>query len=122
MAKNINHWCVVCGNGYHACDSCDEIKSFMPWRKLTDTAMHYQVFTVLKEYNNKLISKVEAIETLSRLDISDKDTYKDSAKKVLDEILSEDKTPRKNSKKKAATVNESVEVETDETDSDNLEA
>ena len=122
MAKNINHWCVVCGNGYHACDSCDEIKSFTPWRKLTDTAMHYQVFTVLKEYNNKLISTAEAIEMLSQLDISDKDTYKDSAKKVLDEILSEDKTPRKNSKKKAATVNESVEVETDETDSYNLEA
>ena len=122
MAKDINHWCVVCGKGYHACDSCDEIKSFTPWRKLTDTAMHYQVFTVLKEYNNKLISKAEAIEMLSRLDISDKDTYKDSAKKVLDEILSEDKAPRKNSKKKAVTVNESVEVETDETDSDNLEA
>ena len=58
MSKEINHWCVVCGKGYHACDSCNEIKSFTPWRSLTDSIEHFKIFTVLKEpyqtmYNNK---------------------------------------------------------------------
>lgn len=109
MAENINHWCVLCGTGYHACDTCDEIKSFVPWRRLTDTAMHYQVFTVLREYVNKVISKAEAREMLSRLDISDRDSYKDSSKKLLDEILKEDSTPRKNSKKKTVVDENSAD-------------
>lgn len=121
MAKNINHWCVLCGTGYHACDTCDEIKSFVPWRRLTDTAMHYQVFTVLREYVNKVISKAEAKEMLSRLDISDRATYKDSAKKILDEILTEDSAPRKNQKKKTAMIKETVTPETEEANSDNVE-
>lgn len=121
MAEKINHWCVLCGTGYHACDTCDEIKSFVPWRKLTDTVMHYQVFTVLREYVNKLISKAEAKELLSRLDISDRDNYKDSAKKVLDEIFAEDNIARKNSKRKATTTKEPVAPEIEEVDSDNAE-
>ena len=121
MAEKINHWCVLCGTGYHACDTCDEIKSFVPWRKLTDTVMHYQVFTVLRDYVNKLISKAEAKEMLSRLDVSDRDNYKDSAKKVLDEIFAEDNVARKNSKRKTTTTKEPVAPEIEEVDSDNAE-
>ena len=62
MSKEINHWCVVCGKGYHACDSCNETKSFTPWRALTDSIEHFKIFTVLKDFNNKLISKKEARE------------------------------------------------------------
>ena len=51
MSKEINHWCVVCGKGYHACDSCNETKSFTPWRALTDSIEHFKIFTVLKDFN-----------------------------------------------------------------------
>lgn len=89
MSKEINHWCVICGKGYHACDSCNEIKSFTSWRSLTDTIEHFKIFTILKDYNNKLISANEAKKLLSGIDLSDTDTFKPSAKKVLDEILRE---------------------------------
>lgn len=98
MSKEINHWCVVCGKGYHACDSCNETKSFTPWRSLTDSIEHYKIFTVLRNFNNKLISKEEARELLSTVDLSDKDSFKDSSKKVLDEIFKDDvvaKMPRR---------------------------
>ena len=71
MSKEINHWCVVCGKGYHACDSCNETKSFTPWRSLTDTIEHFKLFTILKDYNNKLIDKKEAKKMLSNIDLSD---------------------------------------------------
>lgn len=87
MPKEINHWCVVCGRGYHACDACDKTKSFTSWRSLTDSMEHFKIFTVLRNYNNKLIDKEEAKRLLSDIDLSDKDSYKDSAKRLLDEIL-----------------------------------
>ena len=98
MSKEINHWCVLCGKGYHACDSCSDVKSFTPWRTLTDTITHYAIFQTLKDYNNKLISKEEAKRLLQNTDLSDKDTYKDNVKRMLDEIFMEENvvdTPRK---------------------------
>ena len=87
--KEINHWCVLCGTGYHACDSCSKEKTFTPWRTLTDTIEHYKIFTVLKDYNNKLIDRDRAKELLSGLDLSGKENYKESSKKVLADIYME---------------------------------
>lgn len=84
--KEINHWCVLCGTGYHACDTCNKEKTFTPWRTLTDTIEHYKIFMVLKDYNNKLIDRDKAKELLSCLDLSGKENYKESAKKVLADI------------------------------------
>ena len=113
MSKEINLWCVVCGKGYHACDSCNETKSFTPWRSLTDSIEHYKIFTVLRNFNNKLISKEEARELLSTVDLSDKDSFKDSSKKVLDEIFKDDvvaKMPRR----KTVKNEEVAELKTDD--------
>lgn len=100
MAEKINHWCVVCGKGYYACDSCNETKTFSPWRTLTDSIEHFKIFTILKDYNNKIITKDEAKELLSSLNINDKESFKESSKKLIDEILKpysnvENKTYRK---------------------------
>lgn len=108
--KEINHWCVLCGVGYHACDTCAKEKTFTPWRTLTDTIEHYKIFTVLKDYNNKLIDRDKAKELLSCLDLSGKENYKENAKKVLSDIYtdtntefvniksSQNKKPRKSTK------------------------
>lgn len=100
MGKEINHWCVVCGKGYHACDSCNETKSFTPWRILTDTIEHFKIFTVLKDYNNKVITKKEARDLLANIDISDSDSFKESSKRVLEEILKQDTQKQKAPNKK----------------------
>lgn len=111
MSKEINHWCVVCGRGYHACDSCNETKSFTPWRTLTDSIEHFKIFTVLKDFNNKLISKKEARELLSNVDLSDKDSFKDSAKSVLAEIYKDDVVETKTTRKKNKVVAETEVTE-----------
>lgn len=100
MAKEINHWCVLCGKGYHACDFCDGTSTFTPWRSLTDTPEHFKIFTVLKDYNNHLISKKDARDLLSTMDLSDQNTFKDSSKKVLDEIFRENTVESKTVKRR----------------------
>ena len=118
MSKEINHWCVVCGKGYHACDSCNETKSFTPWRSLTDTIEHFKLFMTLKDYNNKLIDKKEAKKMLSNIDLSNKNSFKDSSKKLLNEILKEDVIERKVNRKKSDEV---VEAEVAKSVEENID-
>ena len=115
MSNKINHWCVVCGTGYHACDTCDEIKSFTPWRALTDTVEHYQIFLILKQFNNGIIDKEEAKSMLSGLDLSKRDTFKESAKNVLNEIFKEEAQTRKSVRKKSVedTVQNNDDIDGD---------
>lgn len=115
MSNKINHWCVVCGTGYHACDTCDEIKSFTPWRALTDTVEHYQIFLILKQFNNGIIDKEEAKSMLSGLDLSKRDTFKESAKNVLNEIFKDETLHRKSLRKKSAenTVQNNDDIDGD---------
>ena len=84
--KKINHYCVVCGVGYHACDSCVKEKTFTPWRTLTDTIEHFKIFMVLKDYNNKMIDRDQAKNLLSNVDLSGKENFKDSIKRLLADI------------------------------------
>lgn len=109
MSKEINHWCVVCGKGYHACDSCEKIKSYTPWRTLTDTIEHFAIFIVLKDYNNKIIDKQEARKLLENSDLSGRDSFKESSKKLLNEIFDNNITVEsKKIKKKSSVKDESI--------------
>ena len=61
MAENkINHHCIVCGKGYHACDTCQNIKGIAPWRAYTDTGGHYKIFSILQDYNEKKLGAEDA--------------------------------------------------------------
>ena len=116
MSNKINHWCIICGKGYHACDSCDSVKSFTPWRALADTADHYKIYMVIKQYNSKMITKNEAKTILENIDLTGMNSFKDNVKTVLNEILKEDVTTRKSSKKKAIEI--VVEESTTESDAE----
>ncbi|MCI8356685.1 MAG: hypothetical protein HFI51_00850 [Lachnospiraceae bacterium] len=84
--KKINHWCVLCGAGYHSCDLCSKTTAFTPWRTLTDTLEHFRIFMVLKDYNNQIIDREHAKELLSALDLSGHETYRESARRLLADI------------------------------------
>lgn len=107
MSERINHWCIICGKGYHACDSCSEIKEFKPWRTVTDTVQHYQIYAVIKEYNGKLIDKKEAKTMLNNIgvDLKQVSAFKEDVRNVLNEILREEKTAAKSAKKTVVKPN-----------------
>lgn len=59
MAEYLNATCSICGKKYHLCSTCENIKTFAPWRNITDTIDCYKIFLVLSEYTktkNKNIS------------------------------------------------------------------
>lgn len=87
----INHWCVVCGKGYEACDACAEIKTYNPWRTITDTIEHFKIYNILCDYRDGRITKDVAKEQLKHVDISDWENFKEGTRDLIAEILKEDK-------------------------------
>lgn len=124
MAQEINHYCIICGKGYHACDSCYEVKTFKPWRILTDTIEHWKIYMTINDFKDGIISKDEAARQLQNCDLTGKESFKPSAKKSIEKILSESTKVTKKSKGKGNTFNPIVTYEslpTDETGTDNTD-
>lgn len=93
-----NSTCSICGKGYYACLSCkDELKLY-PWKFYTDTVEHYKYHLIISNYLNKIITKEEAKAKLLSLDLSEKESFKDNIKNVINEIIGEPKNYNKNNK------------------------
>lgn len=98
MGNYINAHCRICGKGYHRCNCNSEGN----WRKVTDIAEHYQIFCVIRDYNNEIIDANKANELLQKLDLSEKDSFNENVKEVLADITSKKTIVEV---KKADTVN-----------------
>lgn len=106
--KEKNATCIICGKDYHLCIACERNKSnWKPWKALTDTENCYEIYKVLNDYGFNKISKEEARNLLSKLDLSNVDTFKESVKTKIKEIM---KTKRASIKLKQREV---VEVQED---------
>jgi len=108
---NINHHCIVCGTGYHACDTCQEIKGIAPWRAYTDTVEHYKIFSVLQDYNGKKISAEDAKTKLDNCDITGWESFKESSASLIRKILA---TETKKVAKTTKTTKKSKKAENDD--------
>lgn len=95
MAEKNNATCSICGKGYYKCLSClTEIKA-TPWKQYTDTSEHYKIFQVIRGYNTGVYTKEEAKEKLQSIDLSDLNELRDNIKKIIKDIIKEDKKIRK---------------------------
>ncbi len=83
----IDHWCAVCGRGYHACDSCAREKAYTSWRTITDTMEHYKIFMILRDYNAREITGEKAAALLEELDLSGWQNFKPGARRTLESIF-----------------------------------
>ena len=108
MSEKYNATCAICGQPYKICRTCQEIKSFTPWRTITDTLQHYTLFLVLSEYS-RTKDKAKAKDELSKCDLSEKELFKDSVKNMIDEIMKED-TMKIIEETSEETVEENVEI------------
>lgn len=126
MAEKINAYCDICGCGYHICNSCKDIKSFTPWRTITDTMDHYKIFLVLSNYTNTK-DKVKAKQELETCDLSELETFRPEIKAVIKEITDENKIAKQETVKsgpvkkavRKTTVKNTSEIKTDEVKNDN---
>lgn len=88
MAEYLNAKCAICDKKYHLCKTCEDVKTFSPWRTVTDTIDCYKIFLVLSEYT-KTKNKVQAKKELSTCSLKEKDTFAPHIKAAIDEIMAE---------------------------------
>lgn len=89
--QNINARCSICGEGYHLCKSCSDIKSFLPWRTVTDTVGHYLIYTAIHGYTISK-DKVKARDELKKCDLSELSKFAPEIQKVISEIMELDRS------------------------------
>ena len=97
MGEYNNSFCRICGTPYHRCNC----KSENSWRRVVDTAEHYKIFCVIRDYTNGVIDADKANTLLGKLDLSDRGCVRDNVKEVLTEIASKKKTIDKKIEKQA---------------------
>lgn len=96
MAEKLNASCSICGEKYHVCSTCRNTKNLTPWRTITDTIDCYKIFTVVKQYTNKAITKDKAKKILEQVTMPQE--LLPHIKVVVDDIMS-NKTKAKNADK-----------------------
>ena len=85
-----NAFCRICGSEYHRCN-CSSEES---WRKVTDTAEHYQIFCIVRDYVNEIINADKANSLLGKLGLTDSESFRPNIKEVLAEIKNKAKPPQ----------------------------
>lgn len=88
--ENLNATCSICGNKYHMCITCSEVKSFTPWRTIVDTVNCYKIFLTLKDYTNNAKTKENARAELEKYDLSEIDIFIPEVKSAIEEILKDE--------------------------------
>ena len=126
MSEKFNSVCDICGKPYRVCNSCKDIKSFTPWRTITDTMDHYKIFLVLSNYTNTK-DRARAKQELETCNLSELETFRPEIKAVIKEIMAEDKVvkqedvktePVKKTVRKTSVNKVASEVKTDEVKDD----
>ena len=84
--QNINARCSICGEGYHLCKTCSDVKSFLPWRTVTDTVGHYLIYTAIHGYTISK-DKTKAKSELEKCDLSELKKFNPEIQLVINEIM-----------------------------------
>ena len=110
MAEN-NAMCSICGKAYHLCLSCSDAMKLHPWKTYTDSQECFKVFQVVRGFSTGVYTKDEAREKLQNVDLKNLDSFRPHIKKIVKNILKEDKAVVETAEKIENTVVENV-VET----------
>jgi hypothetical protein len=91
-------YCIICGGKYKGCRTCKDRIEYNPWRAVSDTPQHYQIYRVIQDLNGGVVSKAEAKEMLQNINIgiADLDNFLPDVKAFLEGLFIE--TPVKKSK------------------------
>ena len=107
MAEN-NAVCSICGKAYHLCLSCSDAMKLHPWKTYTDTQECFKVFQVVRGFSTGVYTKDEAKEKLQNVDLKDMNSFRPHIKKIVKDILKEEKVVVKAAEKIENAVVEDV--------------
>lgn len=91
MAEKNNAICTICGKEYRRCISCKSQMKAEPWKIYADTPEHYKIFQVIQGFDSGVYTKEEARDKLKNINLSDLDELRDHIKKIIKNIMKEDK-------------------------------
>ena len=116
MAEKNNSVCSICGKEYYVCLSCSDAMKLHPFKSFTDTAEHFKVFQVVRGFLTGVYTKDEAKEKLQNVDLKDINSFRPHIKKIIKDVLKEDKVVVETTEKIENTVVEDIaEVKVEET-------
>lgn len=112
-----NAVCKVCGRSYRICGHCPSTAglSYTPWRKICDTSDCYGIFLAVWGYNSGQNSAEETKEQLSKLDLGrvETETFDPDIKKVINKLMSPNRSAKKSKNKVTAEATEGDHKEDD---------
>ena len=120
MTEKNNSVCSICGKEYYACLSCSDAMKLHPFKSFTDTAEHFKVFQVVRGFSTGVYTKDEAKEKLQNVDLKDINSFRPHIKKIVKDILKEEK-PIVKTVEKVKSVKETKETEVTEVEEDKVE-
>lgn len=109
MAEKNNARCTICGKPYYVCMSCLDTMRLAPWKIHTDTAEHFKVSQVVHGVSTNVYTKDEAKKKLENINLEDMNTYRPHIKKIIEDILKEDKPVAKSVKKVEEPIETKIE-------------
>ena len=91
MTEKHNATCKICGESYYACMSCADSMKAHPWKSFTDTSEHFKVFQIVRGFSTGVYNKEEAKEKFKNVDLEDIESFRPHIKKIVKDILKEEK-------------------------------
>lgn len=90
MAKKINKTCITCGKSYQIyCVSCREAVNQPGWKTIFHNENCKTIHHVCSMFNAKKMTQEEAKAILASCDLSNKNNFNDTVKRIIDEICVE---------------------------------
>lgn len=84
-----NRTCIICGKKYEYCPRCGKGSWDKKWMFVCCSENCVKINSIIMQYRSDydLITKEEAKNKMLKLDLTNKDTFWDDAKRCIDEIL-----------------------------------
>ena len=113
MAEKNNATCSICGKEYYACLACRDSLKANPWKVHTDTSEHYKVYQIIHGVSTGVYAKDEAKEKFKNVNLEDMNSFRPHIKKIVKDILKEEKPAVKSVEKIELTYETNKDVITE---------
>lgn len=89
MATKIMKTCIVCGKEYEYCNKCSSYSNVEAWHNIYHDENCRKIFNMATNYHAGIIGADEAKKELMECDLSNKENFKPSIARLIDELLKE---------------------------------
>ena len=94
MEEN-NATCSICGSGYYVCLSCKDKMKLHPYKAHCCSPSHFQVYQVIHGFSTGVYTKDEVKDKLKNIDLGNLNYFRPHIKKIIKDILRENKSVAK---------------------------